>query len=189
MFIGYTRAKTTSTNHKKMWILFAHEFWGCLWHYRNQMSAINSQNKNIPFPLAEQHQKQISGHERMMRQHKKMWGKHTTCSRFMREEKQPLKTPKSGITTAHSINHTKKWNPQLWRNEENNPNHEGECPSYIQLHEEENAWVNNGLGMHFQSFICPRSQKSVFPKMGDFPNSNLTSIPFPSQGNNFLHQL
>ena len=43
-------------------------------------------------------------------------------------------------------------------------NHEGECPSYLQLREEANTWVNNGLGMHFQEFTFPKSQKHAFKK-------------------------
>ena len=48
--------------------------------------------------------------------------------------------------------------------------------------------MNNGLGMHFKAFTFPTSQKHVFSKMGGLPKLNLTSIPFPSQGNNFPNQ-
>ena len=37
--------------------------------------------------------------------------------------------------------------------------------------------------------LLAQEAKDNFPKMGDFPNLNLTSIPFPSQGNNFINQL
>ena len=46
-------------------------------------------------------------------------------------------------------------------------------------------WVNNGLGMHFQAFTFPTCKKTRLSKMGGLPNLNFTSIPFPSQGNNF----
>ena len=98
--------------------------------------------------------------------------------------KTTAKLPGCIPTTNHFPNQI----PIHGKNKGNNEKCEGECPSYLQLHGESNACVNNRLGMYFPAFTCPRSQENVFPKMGNSPNSKLTSIPFPSQGNNFLHK-
>ena len=48
--------------------------------------------------------------------------------------------------------------------------------------------MHNRMDSHFWVFTCPRSQNTIFQN-GCFAQFEfLTSIPFPSQGNNFLNQ-
>ena len=98
--------------------------------------------------------------------------------------KTTAKLPGCIPTTNHFPNQI----PIHGKNKGNNEKCEGECPSYLQLREEENTWVNKWLGKAFLSIYLPKKPRKRFPKMGNSPNSKLTPIPFPSQGNNFLHQ-
>ena len=94
--------------------------------------------------------------------------------------KTPREDPSHWTLPRRILGHRKKWRKQQ--------KCEGECPSYLELCEEANTWVNEWLGLPFPSIYLAHKSKFIFPKMGAFPNTNLTAILFPSQGINYLNQ-
>ena len=95
-------------------------------------------------------------------------GKCTIISSRVRKTKTLLKIPKSWILATHSLSKTKtnfqpwgKWRKLLksWKETHR---------SSVEW-ERKNRWMKHEMGMHFQAFTCPRSQKHFFPKMGGFP--------------------
>ena len=79
------------------------------------------------------------------------------------EDEMLLKSPRivNPCYTFSHLDQNKFPTMEKWRKQ---PRHEGKCTGALKRMREKNRWMKNGMGMHFQAFTFPRSQKNVFEK-------------------------
>ena len=132
---------------------------------RKKKTSWNPQNVNHCCTFTEQNKNGIS----QLRQ----WGKP--------QQKRPGRIP--------TIEHCPNQIPSHGKNEGNHKNMRDNSPAISNyVRKQTHGWIMAWEGIS-QHLLAQEAKKKRFPKMGNSPNSNLTSIPFPSQGNNFLYQL
>ena len=85
----------------------------------------------------------------------------------------PKMTSQLHIHSARPKTNFQPW--EKWRNRPKSWRETHRSSSYVR---ERNWWMNNWMGMPFQAFTFPRSQKHIFPKMGGFPIR--ISLPYSS---------
>ena len=117
----------------------------------------------------------------------KSWGENAQQAQLCEERKNILLNPQNrGSLLSFTQQHKNGFlTIEEWRKvqeimKERELNH-------LQLHERAKTWMKMGEEWISRLLLAPKS-KTCFFKMGGLPNSNLTSIPFPSQVNNFLNR-
>ena len=100
------------------------------------------------------------------------------------------KSPALSITktTSHPWGKMKKTVAHMRENTQVDKKCEGESSPSFHCVRKWRTWVNNKMGMQFWVLTCHISQNTFFQKWVLCPIRILTSLPFPSQENNFLNQ-